>query len=906
MGPVCWESVVLNRVLAGVGVWAAVSVAQAAPVDVFQRFETGPACDVAQTGRLSMALDVFGSFGSATNIGQDASYNPPDDDPDRGARGTVYESKPFLCRTNGGRSSGAWLEYGAQRNRAVQADGDGTGLTSDYTVDGVRVSMAASFECDLLTQCWTFENTSDQPLDELALIHYVDGDLFFVGNFSNDFAGSSVGVPRTIYEFDTGDDPQAPTTQLALFGTDPDDSYLTGWEVAEFSESRTRIARTDNGCEPLRNGLTRSQGNNADGDGDRVTDAGYDVTLALRFDTGPLAPGEMSPAICYSLRWGYALACSDEDEDGVCVPEDNCPAVANPGQADRDRDGVGDACDLCPDDRDADQADGDGDGLGDACDNCPAIPNPNQGDRDGDGAGDACDCEPGPERCNGQDDDCDGEIDESPEGVGDPCATGAVGVCADGVRTCTAGVGGCAPVRMAEAEQCDGLDNDCDGATDEALPQVGAPCETAEAGACAAGAWVCAPPEGLICLSEAGPSVEVCDGLDNDCDGVTDNLPEVAAAPCVTGQPGGCALGAEQCLDGELSCVPDAAPRDETCDGTDEDCDGTIDEAMRNACGRCGALPEDGCDGVDADCDGVIDEDAACPGMGACVAGRCVDPCVNFECPGGLVCRDGVCVGPCDLVTCDAGERCDPATGACVDPCADVDCRPGEVCADGECGGEDDCAFTGCPADERCVAGACEPDPCAEVACDADAFCRAGRCVDSCAAVACAADEVCVDGACISAPCDGRCPDGAACVDGECVADPCDGVQCAMGEACIAGRCEGDPCADVTCPVGQRCEVQGGRAQCLFDDDPVELDGGVAPAPDAGFMPDASAVLPDSSVRPDTGAGGQDAGAAGADALPAGADGGGDGGCACDATRGEPAPLLALLCLLGLVRRRRG
>ena len=51
---------------------------------------------------------------------------------------------------------------------------------------------------------------------------------------------------------------------------------------------------------------------------------------------------------------------------------------------------------------------------------------------------------------------------------------------------------------------------------------------------------------------------------------------------------------------------------DEVCDTVDNDCDGTVDEGVKNACGGCGLPPEEYCDGIDNNCDGVVDEDCLC------------------------------------------------------------------------------------------------------------------------------------------------------------------------------------------------------------------------------------------------------------------------------------------------------
>ena len=61
----------------------------------------------------------------------------------------------------------------------------------------------------------------------------------------------------------------------------------------------------------------------------------------------------------------------DTDGDGAADVVDNCPAVANPGQADADLDNHGNACDNCPATSNPDQSDGDGDTIGDLCDPTP-------------------------------------------------------------------------------------------------------------------------------------------------------------------------------------------------------------------------------------------------------------------------------------------------------------------------------------------------------------------------------------------------------------------------------------------------------------------------------------------------------------------------------------------------------
>ncbi len=292
-------------------------------------------------------------------------------------------------------------------------------------------------------------------------------------------------------------------------------------------------------------------------------------------------------------------------------------------------------------------------------------------------------------------------------------------------------------------KQCQPSSGTCDCIAATAGQQV--PCDvTNNLGRCT-GVSVCRPPEGYGACSARTPTAEACNGLDDDCDGLTDE--DLGDLSCGQGE---CRRSAAACANNTpQACVP-GTPGVESCNGRDDDCDGTVDDgfdtqtnvahcgACNQACvlnhavpkceggacaiARCAAgwtdadhvasngceypcTPSDAgvevCNGLDDDCNGVVDDgfnlvsDPTNCGQCNLTCALPVSSVASYACVA-RVCGIGACV---------------PGRGNCNQQYADgceVDLTT-DVAHCGQCG--QTCAMPN--ATPACVAGACRVGACA-------------------------------------------------------------------------------------------------------------------------------------------------------------------------------------------------
>ncbi len=418
-----------------------------------------------------------------------------------------------------------------------------------------------------------------------------------------------------------------------------------------------------------------------------------------------------------------------------------------------------------------------------------------------------------------------------------PCKSSNKSGSCPGKRSCASGVLSACDAPVASTETCNGKDDDCDGTTDQ-LPQP-IPCSHQNSfGICSAMASSCS--EGIAVCPAAVPAAEVCNGVDDNCDGKTD----------------------EGLCDDGIVCTTDICNSDGTCKhlpGSGDPCDdGDIctgkDLCVAGICtGTAGTGCDDGnpctadtCDKISGcqhkNQDGPCGDDGNSCTLDQCASGTCDHPAMPSASP----CTDDG--NPCTTDTCD-GKTCTHPVAAVASPCPD----DGDGCTADLCDGKGNCSHAikpgFCAIGAQCVqAGTAKPGDACQICdpavnpkawtsaegapCDDGDGCTVS---DACGGGVCkgvakdctALDSVCSIGKCLNNQCQAQAKPGNPNCD--------DGNPCTVSDICSGGQCVGaamncsalsDSCSDGVC-AGGLC-VKQAKANSCDDANPCTINDSCA------------------------------------------------------------------------------